>query len=437
MKNNHDHQQAIDSNNYQAPQTHYAWILWLVAALFYSIEFFQRVSPSVMASDIMRDLSLNTAHFAFIMSLYFYACALAQIPVGYILDRYSLRHSLTFACLAVSVGTLTFAMSHDDIYLSLSRILVGIGSAFAFIGVLKLSTNWFSRQQYPFIVGMTNTVGILGAIVGQTPFAHFMHKYGWRHGLEMTAVIGIVISVLMFLVIRDKPTVYRVKQSSASSSPTASNLSISLIRPALVAIFRDKQTWLTAVYAGLMVAPIIAFAELWGVHFLTEVHHFAKPTAALVNSAIFIGIGVGGPVNGWLTRMTQGKKSVLLLGNLCALMALLLALWVNHLSAFWMGVVLFFFGFFTSSMLLTFSLNKERHPNQVSAVVVAFTNMIILIFGALYQDATGLLLKFFHHHMTTVVSFHQGYRYAMLILPLTLLVNLLLLNNMKENNNEQ
>lgn len=403
---------------------HCAWLVWLIAASFYSIEFFQRVSPTVMASSIMHDLQLGPAHYAFIISLYFYACAIAQIPVGYILDRYRLRYVLALACLSVSLGTLIFALSHASIYLALSRILVGIGSAFAFIGVLKLSNNWFSSRQYPFIVGLTNTVGILGAIFGQTPFAHFMHHYGWRHGLLVVAIVGVVISALMVLLIRNNPPGF-------NQSLPCSNLNKQQLRQTLF----HRQTWLTAIYAGLMVAPIIAFAELWGVHFLANVYHYPRTIAATVNTCIFIGIAVGGPANGFINRYIKSKKTILLIGNVMALVMLLLSLLLNHLNSVLMGIILFLFGFFTSSMLLTFSMNKERHPGTVSALVVAFTNMVILIFGALYQDATGLLLKLFKEHSMVAMNPSHIYRYAMLILPITLAINLIILYTIKEKTN--
>ena len=41
--------------------TSYAWTVWLLSALFFFYAFFQRVAPSVMVEDLMRDFSVNAA----------------------------------------------------------------------------------------------------------------------------------------------------------------------------------------------------------------------------------------------------------------------------------------------------------------------------------------------------------------------------------------
>ena len=64
-----------------------AWLVWIAAALFYGMEFFQRVSPSVMAKPIMHSLQIDATMMGIVASLYFYAYAAAQIPVGLLLDR--------------------------------------------------------------------------------------------------------------------------------------------------------------------------------------------------------------------------------------------------------------------------------------------------------------------------------------------------------------
>ncbi len=390
----------------------FAWLIWLIASLFYSMEFFQRVSPSVMAMPIMQSLQMNQQTFAIIISLYFYACAAVQIPVGYILDRYRLRYVLALACLMVSLGTLIFSLSDHIIYLVISRLLVGVGSAFAFIGVLKLSSNWFSLDHYPFVVGLTNTVGILGAILGEAPYAKLVNDLGWRQSFFMISIIGLFISVLMLLFIRGNPKFNNNKTMVKSSYN-------------LKCIFDDKQTWLIAIYAGLMVAPIIAFAELWGVPFFTSVYHISSVKASTLNTSIFIGIAIGGPVNGLFSRYFQSRKVIMGWGNFIALLSIIVIIFVTNIPLILLSCLLFIFGFATSSMLLAFSLNKDRHPIHFAAVVTGFTNMIILIFGAFYQDITGFLLKhlLFDLNLTPEVL----YQVSLSTLPITLMINLCLL----------
>jgi len=91
--------------------TLYPWIIWLIASLFYGIEYFQRVSPGVMAEPLMQAFHINEATLGFVDSFYLYAYAIAQIPVGLLLDEYGTRQLLAVSCFIISLGSFLFASS--------------------------------------------------------------------------------------------------------------------------------------------------------------------------------------------------------------------------------------------------------------------------------------------------------------------------------------
>ncbi len=404
----------------------YAWLIWFVASLFYGLEYFQRVSPSVMAEPLMATFHINAETLGFIISFYFYAYACAQIPVGILLDKYGARILLTLSCLIISLGTLIFALAKLLVLLAIARLLIGFGSAFAFTGVLKLAGNWYSSRQFPLMVGLTNTLGVLGAIFGQEPLASMVDNMGWSLSLIYISILGFIISFLLWVIIQDKPE-KDCEQSLAIKRVKAQDFKIST---SIKSIFLNKQTWLTALYAGLMVAPIIAFGELWGVPFLRTDFHVNAIIAADLNTAIFVGIGVGGPLNGWLSGKFKNPKMLMYAGNLVALLCLVILIYLP-MSYFAGAFVLFMFGYSTSSMLIAFSINKERHLPQYSALVIAFTNMIIMLLGAIYQPLIGRLLDTFLQKTSpgnfTLLDFHH----ALIILPITSIISLLIIMKIK------
>lgn len=402
----------------------YAWWIWLIAALFYGIEFFQRVSPTVMAKPIMHSFHIDATVLGSITSLYLYAYAAAQIPVGSLLDRFGVRRPLTIACLAISIGSLLFALGQQLFFLAIARVLIGFGSAFAFIGTLKLVSSWFPQRLYPVMVGLTNTLGVVGAIFGEGPFAAMVEKLGWQHSLLIISIIGLAISALIFIGIKDHPLCLKEPKNCQQILSEQQDSLWGILKEVLAC----RQTWLTALYAGLMVAPIIAFAELWAVPFLETAYHLSAVTAADINTAIFIGIGVGGPLNGLLSRIFKRTRTIMAVGNLLALALLMFIIFENHFSKTQLFILMCLFGFFTSSMLLAFTLNKKRHPLSHNATVAAVTNMMIMLIGAVYQPLIGYLLD--HLLASHIVGRYNvsDYHHALLILPLTLALNLVLLS---------
>ncbi len=400
----------------------YGWIVWLVASLFYGIEFLQRVSPTVMADALMQSFSMNISTFSFISSLYFYAYALAQIPVGLLLDRYGARWLLALSCAVISLGSLIFAIAHVVILLCIGRILIGFGSAFAFIGVLKLASSWFPEHRYPLMVGLTNSLGVAGAIFGTAPLARLVETTGWQNSMVILSVVGFVISLLIWLTVLDRPVcLLHPHQRKLRALPNHRVFTV------LKEICSHAQSWITAIYAGLMVLPIIAFGELFAVPFLTRQYHFTQVMAAAVNSAIFIGIGVGGPVNGWVAGHFKQPKEVMLLGNIGALFSLTsVVYWHFSNNPYVIATLLFIFGFCTSSMLLAFGLNKRHFPRDYSGTVAAFTNMMIVVLGAIAQDVLGLLFEAAKSGVATANDALATYHYAFVVFPIVSIICLVL-----------
>jgi MFS family permease len=246
-------------------------------------------------------------------------------------------------------------------------------------------------------------------------------------------VFGFFVSFLIWIIIQDKPE-RTCEKILHTPHHTDKPFSVSF---ALKDIFLCPQTWLTAIYAGLMVTPVIAFAELWAIPFLMQSYHIHSIIAADLNTAIFIGIGVGGPVNGWLVSKLKQPKKIMAGGNIVALLSLITIIYIPNLSYVFGAVLLFIFGFSTSSMLIAFSLNKNRHSNQHSGLVTAFTNMIIMIMGAIYQPVIGKLLDLFLELKTPSVYTLVDFHHALIILPITSAISLLVILMIKIKPQEQ
>ena len=128
----------------------FPWIVCGLGALFYTYEYLLRISPSVMSSELMAAYGITAGAFGNLMAIYYYAYTPMQLPVGMLMDRYGPRRILTAACAACAVGSYLFASSGHLSVAGVGRFLVGFGSAFAFVGVLKLATIWLPKERFAF-----------------------------------------------------------------------------------------------------------------------------------------------------------------------------------------------------------------------------------------------------------------------------------------------
>lgn len=407
-----------------------AWVIWIVAATFYSFEFFQRVSPSVMINDLMQSFAVSAEQVGILGALYFYAYAITQIPVGMLLDKYGPRLLLTLAALGVAIGSWLFAAATQFWMVEVARIIIGIGSAFAFIGCLTLAAAWFPADRFALVVGLTNMLGVIGALAGEAPLAEFVHYLDWRAAMHIAGLVGIALSLVIWLIVRDRP----------SYSPVPVHYELKkkphTLWYGLKLMITTPQSWLIALYAGLMVAPIIAFAELWAVPFLKNLYAIDKATAAEMVSLVFVGIATGGPFNGWLSGKVHYRKKIMYAGNILAIVVLMAIIFLPHLSIFIRSLLLFCLGFTVSSMLLAFPLNCEIQSPDISGTAIAFTNMVIMFIGAVFQPMIGKILDkdWMGNLINGAQAFnYQDYRIALSVLPVCLLISLLIIFFINEN----
>lgn len=356
-----------------------SWLIWLIAGIFYLFEFIHRVIISVMIPELMDSFSVSLSTVGQLSACYFYAYAIAQIPVGMLLDRYKINVLLTFACLLITIGSFIFSATTSMLVANLCRIIIGFGSAFAFVGCLKLGAFWFPTHKFGYIVGLTNLLGVTGAVLGGKPMADAVDMYGWRDVMLTSGAIGLVLALLLWLIVKQP----KIKLTSAP-----------ILITNVIAVLKCKQTWLISAFGGFMVAPITTYSELWGVSFLINNYNLDKPSAAQITTLTFIGIAIGGPTIGWLSDHYRQRKAPMLLGAFGALACISLILYGPTLPLWCVYLLHIAFGFFTSSMLLCYSLASEMVATNIRATTIALTNSIIMGIGALLQTISGNLLDY-------------------------------------------
>ena len=272
------------------------WAVWALAASLYCYGFFQRVAPSVMVDELMRDFAVGAAITGTLSSLYFYAYASLQIPVGLMVDAFGPRRVLAVSAAIAAVGSALFAAADSLALAYVGRALIGAGAGFAWVATLTVAAAWFPPNRFAMISGLTLAMGMGGAIFGQAPLALVIDAAGWRWTLAGAAVLAAMLGVLVWLVVRDRPVAARAERASDADGAVRRGL-LSGLRHALA----NRQTYVVSLFGAAMSAPMLAFGALWGVPYLIQRFDIDRPEAALVASAMMIGWAVGAPLGGWLS----------------------------------------------------------------------------------------------------------------------------------------
>ncbi|MDP1604493.1 MAG: MFS transporter [Legionella sp.] len=397
-----------------------AYIIFLLAASFYLYEFVLQVAPSVMAESMMKTFNVGAAGFGIVSAFYFYAYAPMQLPAGLMFDRYGPRKLMTFALVLCALGSFFFASTDSLLTASLGRFLIGIGSAFSFIGVLVLVSRWFPPQQFALLAGVAQLMSSVGAMFGEVPLAALIELVGWRSASFILAVVGLALALLLWSYIRDYP-------DQSTQAPSKRQFKAEWHR--LVNVCGRSYTWVTGAYACTIWTPIAVFAALWGVPYLQQKYQTSVLVASGLCSMIWLGIGIGSPLLGWISDRIYSRRIALSVSAALGLIATIILLYMPDVPISWMYANLFLLGLGAGGQTVSFAVVKDNNPPELVGTASGFNNLSVLIGGALFQPLVGVFL---HHsqqwqevngvHVYTVASYTK----ALLVMPCCYFISLIL-----------
>lgn len=385
-----------------------AFMMCVLAGVFYCYEYYLRVAPSVIQPQLMETFNISQAGLGTMVAYYYLAYVPLQLPVGLMMDYWGPRRVLTTACFLCAVGTYMFACS-DVIWMAkFGRFMVGFGSAFAYVGVLKLANIWLPHKYFAMMAGLCTALGMFGAMSGGIVMAKFVALSGWQQSLYASAALGLVLTVVLWVIVRDKSD--REFRNIGRASHKGLN-----IWTELLTIVKTGQLWINGLIGCLLFLPLTAFAEFWSVSYL-EIQGFSKQTAALGASCVFLGFAIGGPLWGRTSDFIKSRRMPLMIGAISSSAVAIYLLDAQPQNVMVLYTVLFLLGFLASAQILVFAVGEDICKPEMSATTVSFTNFLVMLGGFLLQPLVGVFLD----HMPEINV--DNFRIALLVLPIGLIL---------------
>lgn len=359
--------------------------IWLPIAIFFSIQFILRVSPNVMADDILSHFHIQATSFGLLMSIYYVGYAFMQIPIGLLLDLYGPRYVASFGALACGIGGIILATT-DQWYLALfSRLLMGVGSSGAFISASKAIHLWFPERYFSAFMGATVTIGILGAFCGGEPTANWVNLYGWQKTLVAAGLISCLCALLIFFLVKKKPENLLIDSQPQHLKEVFKNL--------LSIVIEKKILWF-ALSGAFLTGPLCAFADVWGVSYLQHVYLFSKTDSARLCTTIYVGLACAGPLLAFIKGSPSRRKLYIALAGL--IMATLYALilkFPDHLNFTALQSFFFIIGILCSYQVLAFTVIIDMTSKEVSGFMIGAVNTIFMLGGLIFLPLIGFILE--------------------------------------------
>ncbi len=244
----------------------------------------------VQSTSFQNEMALGKAEVGSVMSSFFLAYALGQMPAGWMADRFGPRRMLVTYVVLWSVCTAMTGWVQGLSALVVVRMACGLAEAGAYPAITRLVGSWFGtvgRARASGLVAMGGRIGNALAL-GFTAWAIAWFN-GWRPVLWVYGVAGLVLAAVGWRVLRDQPR----RDSEVAETRVGGGVSVPWR-----ALLMDRGLWIFNVGAiGMNLGW--AFLITWLPSYLREVHGMdAVVTGTWISWALAFGM-TGMLVGGW------------------------------------------------------------------------------------------------------------------------------------------
>ena len=380
---------TTSDNSTRLPPVALAWLTWGLLASLYFVGFFQRVAPAVMVDELMRDFSIAATLLGNLSAIYFYTYAAMQIPSGLLADAIGPRRVGSWAAVVAAAGIALFALADSLWMASVGRGLVGASVAVAFVACMKLAGHWFPANRFATVTGISLLIGNLGGVLAGVPLSEAVAGLGWRSAMLISAGVTLALAALVWLWVRDDPT---ERGYASHAHPEALSETAMSPRQSLKLVISERDTWLLFFAGGLIAAPVLTFAGLWGVPWLVQVHGLERSHAAAFTTTMLLGFAIGGPLLGALSDRIGRRKLPYLGAALVHAACWVIFLLHEGLPADALYLLFAAIGFSAGGLIVGFAFSREVNHPGAAGTVGGVVNMAVLGFAAIQQSAIGWIL---------------------------------------------
>jgi len=401
------------------------WIVWGIATLYFFYDYMQQVAPGAMVTELSTHFNAGTASIGFIASVYFYSYAVMQIPIGMMADRFGPHRPLALAAILSCTAGALFTFTSTPAEAIGVRVLLGAATGFSFVSCLKLVDNWFPPQKFATMVGLTNIIGMSGAVMGEAPLTESVNRFGWQNTLLGIAVFGAIIALLIIFLIKDQPDNGQ-KQDSATDKPAT--------LPVLMQILKTPSAWLNAVYAATINMVYTGFGALWGTVFISKLYNISTTEASFMVSMIFVGAIPGSFFFGWFSDRIGKRGIPMIMASTGGLICMAAVVYVPQIPYSLMFGLMLLLGFCCAGNVVAYAFGNNISPKGADGISLGFVNTFLIGGSALAQPIIGWLLQ--HHSHGTAGLGILEFRFSLSVLVLAkalALASALIIHKLKPN----
>ncbi|AOZ08584.1 MFS transporter [Cupriavidus malaysiensis] len=180
--------------------------MFLVLLASYALNAMDRQIFPLIAADVRREFGFGLADTGLLSTIFTLGMALAGVPTGYLLARWSRKAVLQLGIAVFSLATLLTAYSSGFGDMIVYRAATGIGEAMQLTVVIAIAASYFARFRATAVGAINFSFGV-GAIVGPLLGGHLIgFERNWRLPLIVFGLAGFAAMALIAVAVSQRMT---------------------------------------------------------------------------------------------------------------------------------------------------------------------------------------------------------------------------------------
>ena len=402
-----------------ATRTRKRYLILAMLFIVTTINYADRATLSIAGPALSKELGIDSVTMGYVFSAFGWSYVIAQLPGGWLLDRFGSKSVYAASILLWSIFTLlqggitflTATAGTAVVTLFALRFLVGAAEAPSFPANGRIVASWFPANERGTASAIFNSAQYFATVLFAPLMGWITHSYGWPAVFVVMGLLGVVLSVVWLKTVftpRNHPSVNQAEldyiaaggalvnmdqpgtqsRSFAPNAPRLGYIKQLLSNRMLMGVYVGQYCITTLTYFFLTWFPVYLVKER-GMSILN-----AGFVAALPAICGFAGGVLGGLISDGLLRrgksLTFARKTPIVVGMLLSTSMIL----CNYVDSAAVVVAIMSLAFFGKGLgALGWAVVSDTSPKEISGLSGALFNTFGNTAGITTPIVIGYLIK--------------------------------------------
>jgi sugar phosphate permease len=371
------------------------WVFVTFLVIGGVVNYLDRTNLSIANTTVAGEFDLSATQMGLLLAAFSWPYALANLPAGYLVDRFGPKRMYAWAAGLWSVVSMLSATASTFGLLYAARVALGITESPFFTASLKVNERWFAKEERALPVSVVNTGSQIANAIAPPLLTFLLIALGWRGMFLVVGALGLVIVVVWLKLYRD-PTVSEQRLIKGDEAEPRVVSSAEKVR--WHTLFRQRNTWFMMLGAFGIFYTVWVYLT-WLPSYLQTARGFSLAKSGWLASLPFLCGIVGVLFGGWLSgrlirrgvRTVTARKIPIVGGATLAAIAVLPVAYVDSTA---LAITLLSVGYFASQVPIgcLWTLASDIADSSQVASLGAIQNFGGFIGAAVAPVLTGVIL---------------------------------------------